>query len=666
MIFKLLAVLSLAAHCNAAPSPIKYVLHEERAVESLNWVRGARLEKSAIVPFRIGLTQTNLDLGYDYLMDVASSDSENYGKHWTPEQVHNAFAPKDETIASVKEWLTDSGIQDSRIMFYENRGWISVVDMTVEELESLLQAEYHEHENSQSSKVRLGTHKYHVPEHLASHIDYITPGIKLSPVIKRAVEKKLKRSNHSVHVPALVSTRANKGSESLAISDAAAALPPSLQDCAYVMTPYCIRTLYSIPETPEPVDGNSLGVFAQGSYFFKADLNQYYAKYATYVPQNTFPINASIDGASYSVPAASESNGAEAILDIQIATSLVYPQTVTLYQVDDDIYGPGQVAVLFNTFLDALDGSYCSYSSDGHTGDDPNIDPVYPHNVTGGFQGQRQCGVYKPTKVISISYGQAEADLPAPYTRRQCNEFMKLGLQGVSILIASGDNGVATFPEDGPTCLGPQQTIFNPGYPNGCPYVTVVGATQLPSDGTVYDAEVVMQADYEGRLPDTSSAGGFSNYFSRPRYQDGHVQAYFHRANITYPYYSELNFNANTTTGIYNRIGRAYPDVSAIGSNFPLYLNGTLRNSYGSSLSSPVFAAVLTLLNQERAAAGKGTIGFVNPVLYKHSDVLNDIVVGRNPGCGTQGFKAVHGWDAATGLGTPNYPKMKALFMSLP
>ncbi|CZT49964.1 related to serine protease [Rhynchosporium secalis] len=421
-------------------------------------------------------------------------------------------------------------------MFYENRGWISVVDMTVEELESLLQAEYHEHGNSQSSKVRLGTHKYHVPEHLASHIDYINPGIKLSPVIKRTMEKKLKRSNRSVHVPALVSTRANKGSESLAISDAAAALPPALQDCAYVMTPYCIRTLYSIPETPEPVDGNSLGVFAQGSYFLK-------------------PISTT----------ASESNGAEAILDIQIATSLVYPQTVTLYQVDDDIYGPGQVAVYSTpSWMPSMDHTAAIAQMAILVTSQTSIQST---RTTLPVASRDKDSV---TKVISISYGQAEADLPAPYTRRQCNEFMKLGLQGVSILIASGDNGVATFPEDGPTCLGPQQTIFNPGYPNGCPYVTVVGATQLPSDGTVYDAEVVMQADYEGRLPDTSSAGGFSNYFSRPRYQDGHVQAYFHRANITYPYYSELNFNANTTTGIYNRIGRAYPDVSAIGSNFPL------------------------------------------------------------------------------------------------
>ena len=48
------------------------------------------------------------------------------------------------------------------------------------------------------------------------------------------------------------------------------------------------------------------------------------------------------------------------------------------------------------------------------------------------------CGTYKPTPVLTISYGEQEVDLPANYQERQCNEFMKLGLQGVSIFVASG------------------------------------------------------------------------------------------------------------------------------------------------------------------------------------------------------------------------------------
>src|ERR1700709_169070 len=62
----------------------------------------------------------------------------------------------------------------------------------------------------------------------------------------------------------------------------------------------------------------------------------------------------------------------------------------------------------------------------------------------------------RQTNVISISYGGQESDLPAAYQQRQCNEFMKLGLQGVSIVLASGDSGVGGT--DG--CIGSAGNIF--------------------------------------------------------------------------------------------------------------------------------------------------------------------------------------------------------------
>ncbi|KAK1079507.1 hypothetical protein LTR48_008094, partial [Friedmanniomyces endolithicus] len=86
----------------------------------------------------------------------------------------------------------------------------------------------------------------------------------------------------------------------------------------------------------------------------------------------------------------------------------------------------------------------------------------------------------------------------------------------------------------------------------------------------------------------------------------------------------------------------------------------------GTSASSPIFGALVTRINEERIRAGKGPVGFINPTLYEHPYVLNDIVNGSNPGCGTNGFSCAPGWDPVTGLGTPNYPKMLELFMSLP
>jgi hypothetical protein len=70
--------------------------------------------------------------------------------------------------------------------------------------------------------------------------------------------------------------------------------------------------------------------------------------------------------------------------------SLVYPQKVTLYQVGDYLEGAS-----FNNFLDALDGSYCTY--DG--GDDPTQDSVYPDPSGTGYgvyKGPENCGGLQP------------------------------------------------------------------------------------------------------------------------------------------------------------------------------------------------------------------------------------------------------------------------------
>ncbi|KAK4574699.1 hypothetical protein LTR86_001540 [Recurvomyces mirabilis] len=86
---------------------------------------------------------------------------------------------------------------------------------------------------------------------------------------------------------------------------------------------------------------------------------------------------------------------------------------------------------------------------------------------------------------------------------------------------------------------------------------------------------------------------------------------------------------------------------------------------FGTSLSSPIFGSVLTLINEELTRAGKPPVGFVNPALYAHPYVLNDITNGSNANCDGPGFQTSVGWDPVTGLGTPNYPKMLELFMGL-
>lgn len=135
------------------------------------------------------------------------------------------------------------------------------------------------------------------------------------------------------------------------------------------------------------------------------------------------------------------------------------------------------------------------------------LDPTYPDPE--GYEGQLMCGVYKPTNVITISYGEQESDLPAYYQQRQCNEFLKLGLQGTSIFVASGDTGVGGYPGgsngDGSYygCLGSDDAVFSPTQPNSCPWLTNVGATKVYEGKTVFEPESAVLDE-----------GVFSNYSS--------------------------------------------------------------------------------------------------------------------------------------------------------
>lgn len=74
----------------------------------------------------------------------------------------------------------------------------------------------------------------------------------------------------------------------------------------------------------------------------------------------------------------------------------------------------------------------------------------YADPFAGGYQKQ-DCGITISASVISTSYGMNEADVTPAYAQRQCNEYAKLGMQGVTVLYASGDYGVAGIDDE---CLG--------------------------------------------------------------------------------------------------------------------------------------------------------------------------------------------------------------------
>ncbi|KAF2664742.1 subtilisin-like protein [Microthyrium microscopicum] len=671
-----LAIASIVQFGNTTPITFgSHTLHEKRDLRPSKWVKRDRIHRDHPLPVRIGLVQNNLENGYQYVMSVSDPQSPDYGKYWTPDQVHKAFSPSQESVDEVKAWLNRSGIATSRVVHSENKGWLAF-DAYSHEAERLFNTKYTEYHHSETGDVRIGSDEYHLPSEVKRHIDYVTPGVKMSsPLAKRAVPR-ARKSKSRARTPArkpigpIGVPISDGGILSVPLSANATQLPPALQNCGTTMTPTCFKALYKIPNAKGATPGNSVGLYEGGDYYSQADLNDFFATYAPWVPQGTAPKLASVDGGVAEAPQTSPLILGESDVDMDIIFSVVYPQTITLFQTDDPVYSAfslnSTLDGFLNTFLDALDGSYCTYSAYGETGNDPTNDPIYPDPNAGGYKGKLQCGVYKPTNVISISYGEAEADLPDNYIKRQCNEWMKLALQGHSVFISSGDYGVASYPGDSDSpigCLGEGENIYNPSTPI-CPYITSVGATRLYPGQTVLDPESVMQVDLPS-APLFSTGGGFSNVFTRPGYQNRALDYYFDTATPSFPSYGDGD-NIGADGGIYNRDGRGYPDVSANGASLGITVGGGHYHEYGTSLAAPLWAAIITLVNEARFTVGKGPVGFVNPVLYTFPQVFTDIKNGSNPGCHSEGFKAVPGWDPVSGLGTPVYPKLEALFLSLP
>ncbi|UZJ55505.1 hypothetical protein CBS101457_004825 [Exobasidium rhododendri] len=641
-----------------ASTVLTHQVHERRQVSPHGWSQGDRMDKRAILPIRIALKQSNMENLDQFLMEVSEPDSANYGKHWSPDQILSTFAPSQETRDTVTAWLIASGIVSQRLSHNTGSGgWISF-EATVAEAETLFQTQYHSWTNpfaNDGLPHAAVSGAYSLPAHVQPHVDFVTPTLhfdtKLSQKKQKrditgarsidgsnTLEKRVKNmkkiklgSPHSPTLPKHVPLRNDKK------------LFGDLQQCNMVITPACLRALYGIPTLSKNTVTNSKNSFGIVEYspqqYVPSDLLMFFSNYSTSQKQLA-PKLISIDGGNITAPVSGFSYNGESNLDLEYSMTLVNPLKVTLYQTGDPIESAS-----FNDFLDAFDASYCK-------GDDPTQDSMYPDPSPGGYDGPKTCGGVTPAKVISTSYSYNEADLTYAYEKRQCNEYAKFGLLGTTFTYSSGDYGVAG---NSGQCIDPTTGVyndgtdgkFNPSFPGTCPYILSIGATQIDPGASVSKPEsACQQVIYSG--------GGFSNNFPLPAYQRTAVKNYFkyHK-----PSYGADRYNNSQNT-------RGFPDVSANGANYVVSVDGSFELVYGTSASSPTFASVLTLINEQRLNIGKSSLGFVNPVLYANPSLLNDITNGTNQGCGTLGFSAVPAWDPVTGLGTPNYPKMLAYFLT--
>jgi len=224
-------------------------------------------------------------------------------------------------------------------------------------------------------------------------------------------------------------------------------------------------------------------------------------------------------------------------------------------------------------------------------------------------------------KLFSTSYGEDEDSWSNDAAVRMNTEFQKAGARGITLLFAAGDEGA--------NCKGGKYVSETPG---SSPWVTAVGGTT----GLTTESAAGL------------SSGGFSSRWAMPDYQVDAVNTYMTTAKNL----PDKKFGYNTTM-------RAYPDISAQATDFTVVSNLIpLPGVAGTSCATPTAAGVIALLNDARMQAGKPTLGFLNPWIYKNSGQWNDIVTGQSGGCGSDGWPAASGWDAVTGVGTPNYKNL--------
>ena len=222
----------------------------------------------------------------------------------------------------------------------------------------------------------------------------------------------------------------------------------------------------------------------------------------------------------------------------------------------------------------------------------------------------------KPS-VISISWGGPESDWTAQSLSAFDQAFQDASLLGVTVCCASGDDGSTDGVTDGASHVD---------FPSSSPHALACGGTRLVSSQNKITSEVVWN-DGAGQ---GSTGGGVSETFPLPAYQ----------ANANVP------VSANSS----HFRGRGVPDVSGNAdpaTGYQIRVDGRSTVFGGTSAVAPLWAALIALINQQ---LGK-PVGFLNTSLYAAAvkKALHDITSGNN---GV--YKASSGWDACTGLGSPD------------
>jgi kumamolisin len=329
--------------------------------------------------------------------------------------------------------------------------------------------------------------------------------------------------------------------------------------------------------------GQCIGIIELGGGFQLDDLSNYFRSLNINAPQ---VISVSVDGGTNS-PSTPDSADGEVMLDIEVAGAIAPAAKIVVYFAPNTDRG----------FLDAITTAIHDSSN-------------------------------QPS-VISVSWGAPESQWTQQALSNFDEAFQAAGAMGVTVCVASGDNGSSDGVNDGNNHVD---------FPASSSFALGCGGTTLRASNGQIVNEVVWnnQAAGEG-----ATGGGVSDFFPLPAWQNG--------------------FGVPAPSG--QTGGRGVPDVAGDAdpsTGYNILVDGENAVIGGTSAVAPLWAALVALVNQQM---GKPA-GFLNPSIYAQAveaSGFHDVTDGNN---GT--FKAVQGWDPCTGLGSPDGAQLLAALSGTP
>jgi kumamolisin len=248
----------------------------------------------------------------------------------------------------------------------------------------------------------------------------------------------------------------------------------------------------------------------------------------------------------------------------------------------------------------------------------------FAHNTDQGFVDAIAHAIhdtaYNPS-VISISWGGPEGKWTAQAKNALDAACQSAAALGITITAAAGDDGSSD---------GLKDKKDHVDFPASSPHVLACGGTNLQGSGSTIKDETV----WNGQPGGGATGGGVSNFFPLPAWQK----------------------NAGVPKPTHAAGGRGVPDVAGDAdpaSGYRIRVDGQTAVIGGTSAVAPLWAGLIALAN----ATNKKSAGFIQPAIYaaRAKKAFRDIVHGDNGS-----FKALPGWDACTGLGSPIAPQLIA------